>query len=65
MVREDLIVEKIAVDSYREIILYLGDDDVTARIAIEQIMGKEEGHAGDMKKLLDRLAKHELAADDV
>lgn len=65
MVREDLIAERIAVDSYREIILYLGDDDVTTRIAMEKIMGKEEEHADDMKKLLDTLTKHELAADHV
>ena len=63
MVREDLIAERIAVDSYREIIRYLGDDDVTTRKAMEKIMGKEEEHADDMKKLLDTLSKHELAAE--
>ena len=65
MVREDLIAERIAVDSYREIIRYLGDDDPTTRIAMEQIMSKEEEHADDMKKLLDTLSKHEIAADHV
>lgn len=63
MVREDLIAERIAVDSYREIIRYLGDDDPTTRIAMEQIMSKEEEHADDMKKLLDTLSKHEITAD--
>ena len=65
MVREDLIAERIAVDSYREIIRYLGDDDPTTRIAMEQIMSKEEEHADDMKKLLDTLSKYEIAADHV
>ena len=65
MVREDLIAERIAVDSYREIIRYLGDDDPTTRIAMEQIMSKEEEHADDMKKPLDTLSKHEIAADHV
>lgn len=59
MVREDLVAERIAVDSYREIIRYLGDDDPTTRIAMEQIMSKEEEHADDMKKLLDTLSKDE------
>lgn len=65
MVREDLIAERIAVDSYREIIKYLGDDDITTRKAMEKIMGKEEEHADDMKKLLDTLSKHELAAEHI
>lgn len=65
MVREDLIAERIAVDSYREIISYLGDDDITTRKAMEKIMGKEEEHADDMKKLLDTLSKHELAAERI
>ncbi len=65
MVREDLIAERIAVDSYREIIRYLGDDDITTRKAMEKIMGKEEEHADDMKKLLDTLSRHELAAEHI
>jgi len=63
MVREDLVAERIAVESYTEIIRYLGDDDPTTRIAMEQIMAKEEEHADDMKKLLDTLSKDERLAD--
>ena len=63
MVREDLVAERIAVDSYSEIIRYLGDDDPTTRIAMEKIMAKEEEHADDMKKLLDTLSKDEQRAD--
>jgi len=63
MVREDLIAERIAVESYNEIIRYLGDDDPTTRIAMEKIMAKEEEHADDMKKLLDTLGKDERVGD--
>jgi len=59
MVREDLVAERIAVESYNEIIRYLGTDDPTTRIAIEQILAKEEEHADDMKKLLETLSKDE------
>ena len=63
MVREDLVAERIAVESYNEIIRYLGNDDPTSRIAMEQILSKEEEHADDMKKLLDTLSKDERFAD--
>jgi bacterioferritin len=63
MVREDLIAERIAVESYNEIIRYLGDDDPTTRIAMEKIMAKEEEHADDMKKLLDTLGRAERKAE--
>lgn len=59
MVKEDLVAERIAVESYTEIIRYLGNDDPTTRIAMEQIMSKEEEHADDMKKLLETLSKVE------
>jgi len=59
MVREDLVAERIAVESYNEIIRYLGDDDPTTRRAMEKILGKEEEHADDMKKLLETLSKDE------
>jgi len=62
MVREDLVAERIAVESYSEIIRYLGDDDPTTRIAMEQIMSKEEEHADDMKNLLERLGHEETKA---
>jgi bacterioferritin len=59
MVREDLIAERIAVESYSEIIRYLGNDDPTTRIAMEAIMAKEEEHADNMKKLLETLGEQE------
>jgi len=42
MVREDLVAERIAVESYGEIIRYLGNDDPTTRIAMEAIMSKKK-----------------------
>jgi bacterioferritin len=57
MVREDLVAERIAVESYSEIIRYLGDDDPTTRRMLETIMAKEEEHADDMKKILENLSE--------
>jgi len=62
MVREDLVAERIAVESYNEIIRYLGNDDPPTRIAMEQILSKEEEHADDMKKLLETLSKDDRFA---
>jgi bacterioferritin len=57
MIQEDLVAERIAVESYSEIIRYLGNDDPTTRIMIEKIMANEEEHAEDMKTLLESLGK--------
>lgn len=64
MVREDLVAERIAIESYNEIIKYLGDDDPTTRIAIEKILANEEEHADDMKKILDLLSRAERNASE-
>ena len=45
MVYEDLVAERIAVDSYREIIQYIGDKDPTTRRIFEEILAQEEEHA--------------------
>jgi bacterioferritin len=55
MIREDLIAERIAIESYSEIIRYLGDNDPTSRRVMEEILAKEEEHAEDMKTLLERI----------
>jgi bacterioferritin len=52
MIRENLIAERIAIDTYREIIRYLGDGDVTTRRIFEEILPVEEEHADDMADLL-------------
>jgi len=52
MIREDLIAERIAIESYREIIQFLGDKDPTSKRLMEKILAKEEEHADDMADLL-------------
>ena len=52
MIQEDLIAERIAIDSYGEIVRFLGDRDITSRRLIEEILAVEEEHADDMKNLL-------------
>jgi bacterioferritin len=57
MIKEDLVAERIAIDSYREIIQYLGNDDPTTRRMMEGILAMEEEHAEDLVSLLDGLGK--------
>jgi bacterioferritin len=52
MIKENLIAERIAVDHYRELIRYFGDNDPTTRVMIEGILTVEEEHANDMHDLL-------------
>jgi bacterioferritin len=55
MITENLVAERIAIDSYREIVVYLGDDDPTTRRLFEDILAQEEEHADDMADLLQDL----------
>lgn len=55
MIKEDLIAERIAIDSYREIINWLGNGDPTTRRLMEGILAQEEEHADDMLGLLERI----------
>ncbi|PYV86449.1 MAG: bacterioferritin [Acidobacteria bacterium] len=59
MIREDLVAERIAIESYGEIIRYLGDTDPTSRRVMESILAKEEEHADDMAKLIQVVAEYE------
>jgi len=52
MIRENLIAERIAVDHYRELIRFFGDNDPATRVMIESILAVEEEHASDMQDLL-------------
>jgi bacterioferritin len=52
MIREDLVAERIAIETYREIIQFFGDKDPTSRTLLERILAKEEEHADDMADLL-------------
>jgi bacterioferritin len=53
MIQEDLVAERIAIDSYREMINYLGNDDSTSRRMLEDILAVEEEHADDLVNLLE------------
>jgi len=56
MIKEDLIAERIAIDSYREMIQYLGNDDPTTRRMLEGILAMEEEHADDLVSLIEELS---------
>jgi len=51
MIKENLIAERIAIDSYRDMINFLGNDDPTTRRMMEDILAVEEEHADDMANL--------------
>lgn len=53
MIKEDLVAERIAIDSYREMIQYFGNDDPTSRRMLEGILAMEEEHADDLVSLLE------------
>src|SRR5216110_2394176 len=55
MIKEDLVAERIAIDSYREMIKYFGTDDSTSRRMLEGILAVEEEHADDLVGLLGEL----------
>ena len=52
MIKEDLVAERIAIDSYTEIIRYIGDNDYTTRRMLEGILAVEEEHADDLASFL-------------
>jgi bacterioferritin len=52
MIRENLIAERIAIESYKEIAQYLGDKDPTTRRLMEEILATEEEHADDLVSLM-------------
>jgi len=55
MIKEDLIAERIAIESYREMIGYLGDQDPTTQRLLKEILASEEEHAEDLSSLLGRM----------
>jgi bacterioferritin len=52
MIKENLIAERIAIDHYRELVRYFGDNDPGTRVMLEGILVVEEEHANDMHDLL-------------
>ncbi len=55
MIKEDLIAERIAIDSYGEMIRYLAEKDPTTRRMLEEILAMEEKHADDLASLLEEM----------
>jgi bacterioferritin len=55
MIKEDLVAERIAIESYSEIIRFFGEGDPTSRRLMEEILAKEEEHANDLADLLKRM----------
>ncbi|HEY5426512.1 MAG TPA: ferritin-like domain-containing protein [Candidatus Tumulicola sp.] len=55
MIKEDLIAERVAIESYNEIVRFLGDKDPTSRRLMESILAVEEEHANDMNDLLQKV----------
>jgi bacterioferritin len=57
MIREDLVAERVAIDTYRASIEYLGTNDPTTRRMLEEILAVEEEHADDLATLLERFPR--------
>ncbi|MES2354794.1 MAG: ferritin-like domain-containing protein [Pseudomonadota bacterium] len=55
MIKEDLVAERIAIDSYREMVNYLGTKDTTTSRLMQEILAKEEEHADDLATLLEEI----------
>ena len=64
MIREDLVAERIVIESYSEMVRFLGNDDPTTRRMLEEILADEEDHANDLRTLLEALGKDELEKAD-
>ena len=57
MIKEDLVAERVAIDSYREMIEYIGEKDSTTKRMLEGILAMEEEHADDLVGMLADLGK--------
>ena len=57
MIKEDLVAERVAIDSYTEMIRYLGENDITTRRMLEGILAVEEEHAEDLASFLADMDK--------
>jgi len=52
MIKENLVAERIAIETYRDMVRHFGDNDPTTRVVLEKILAQEEEHANDMHDLL-------------
>ena len=60
MIRENLVAERIAIDSYRDMVRYLGDKDPTTSDLLKQILAVEEEHADELADLLEGMPGHSV-----
>jgi bacterioferritin len=58
MIRENLVAERIAIETYREMVRFFGDGDPTSRVLLERILAKEEEHADELADLLFAVEPH-------
>lgn len=61
MLREDLIAERIGIETYSEVIRYIGEKDATTRRLLEGILEQEEEHADELRDFLNRLGVNRLS----
>ena len=52
MIKENLVAERVAIETYRDMVRYFSDKDPTTRVILERILAQEEEHANDMHDLL-------------
>jgi bacterioferritin len=52
MIKENLVAERVAIETYREMVRHFGERDPTTRVMLERILAQEEEHANDMHDLL-------------
>ncbi|MGH7737052.1 MAG: ferritin-like domain-containing protein [Candidatus Tyrphobacter sp.] len=64
MIEEDLVAERVAIESYTEIVRYFKDNDPTSRRLMESILENEEEHANDMQDLIEQLEPDLTAKSD-
>lgn len=57
MIRENLVAERIAIDSYRDMVRFVGDQDPTTSTLLKQILAVEEEHANELADLLEGMPK--------
>lgn len=55
MIKKDLVAERITIESYRDMVIYLCNNDPTTRRPMEEILAKEEEHAEDLLSLIQEL----------
>ena len=61
MIRENLIAERVAIDGYRDLIQYIGNDDPTTSRMLQEILAMEESHADELADWLDDFPKSNVS----